>query len=476
MKIKIIICGLILFALMFQSCDNLLDVTPKSSITGQIYWQNESDFAPYLNGIYSSYRSAIDNSIGLAEDRSEMWIQAINARFTPYWAQNILPGNTVDWTSYYGIIGNVNLLIEKIEPFPFSSESTKNRIAAEAYTMRAAMYFFLARVWGDVPLVLESVKDEKAPLYARTAVGAVFTQINADLTKALSLYPDQTYSNKNKWTKPAAYALLADVKMWSATVLKGGAPDFTAATDAITVVENSGVALESTYGNVFDNRKNNEIIFSLFLNRSEYTSTGINFGISRFDVSGSATNAADLPLSLIGQAGYILSPRALELFAANPADKRISRTYIAEINGTVVRYVWPNKFRGTKYADDRVPDNDFIIYRLSDMQLLKAEAYAALDQSANAIVSLNKVRTRAGIPDYVFTNKAALQKAILDERGRELFHEYKRWYDLMRANAMGVIDVKTFIPNYIGKTTPLYWAVHTNVLAKNNLLVQTTGY
>ncbi len=52
----------------------------------------------------------------------------------------------------------------------------------------------------------------------------------------------------------------------------------------------------------------------------------------------------------------------------------------------------------------------------------------------------------------------------------------KRWYDLRRAHAMGVVDLYTYLLNLVGKTTPLYWHIHANVLAKNNLLVQTPGY
>jgi hypothetical protein len=142
----------------------------------------------------------------------------------------------------------------------------------------------------------------------------------------------------------------------------------------------------------------------------------------------------------------------------------------------VTKNYWPNKLIGTKYADDRVPDSDFIIYRLSDLLLLKAEAYAALNQMDNALINLNKGRTRAGIPAFTETTKALVEKEILDERGRELYNEMKRWWDLVRAHKSGVIDIYQFIPNLKGKTTPIHWAVHTNVLAKNSKLVQTQGY
>ena len=475
MRTKILKYSLVLFALSIISCDKILDVTIRSSITGQNYWQNEGDFNPYMTGIYARYRSHMDD-MSMGEDRSELWKQGYNARFSSYWAQSITPGNTVDWTSYYGTIGHCNLLLEKIESFPFNSTVNKNRIKAEAYAMRATIYFYLAKIWGDVPLVLKSVENENEPLYPRSPVVEVFTQINADITAALGLFPETDFVDKYRFSKPSVYALLADVKMWSGKVLGGGATDLNAAIAAITEIEKSTAALMTTYASIFDSRKNSEIIFSLYLNRSEFTSGAYTNAFLRFDTSSGADNALDLPMSLVGQQAYCLSTDALALFAKYPTDKRIARTYIPEIMKGVIKNYWPNKFTGTKYADDRIPDSDFIIYRLSDMLLLKAEAYAALGQIDNALTYLNKVKTRAGIAVYTETNKALVEKEILDERGRELFHENKRWWDLVRAHKSGVVDIYQFIPNLKGKTTPIYWAIHTNVLAKNSKLVQTTGY
>lgn len=466
---------MIFFTLIAFSCEDILDITVKSSITGQNFWQSENDFTSYVFGIYSQFRRHLDN-MAFGEDRCEMWKTGYNERFSPYWSQNITAGNTRDWTSYYGTIGNCNLLLEKIDNFQFSNSDTKNSIKAETYALRAAMYFYLAKIWGNIPLVLNPVVDENEPLYPRTPVSEIFTQINSDISKSLQLFPEAGYADKYRFSKPAVYALLADVKMWTGKVLNGGNPDFNEAIDAIGEVENSNVALLTDYGSIFSNRKNNEIILSIYLNRDEYTSEQYNLAFLRFGTSGGADNASALPMSLVGQQAYTLSPRALALFQNYPEDKRIARTYIPEIiQGNIVNY-WPNKFRGTQYADDRISDSDIIIYRLSDMLLLKAEAYAALNQPENALKCLNKVRERAGIPLFTENNKVLLEKEILDERGRELFHEMKRWWDLVRAHKSGVINVYEYVPNLKGKNTPLYWAVHTNVMAKNPKIEQTTGY
>lgn len=468
----------ILSIIITSSCNDMLDVEVRSSITGQNYWKSESDFLPYLYSIYDRNRSLMgDNMIRVGEERSEMWVEGYNNRFS-FWDQNLTAGITYDWTSYYGTIGHCNLLLEQLDAFDFNNTTLQNQIKAETLALRANTYFFLARVWGNVPLVLTSVKDENEPKYAQSPVADIFAQINSDITEAISLFPNNGYTDKYRFSKPAVYALLADVKMWTGKVLGGGSNDFQAAIDAITQVEASGVKLLDDFGKIFDtnNEKNDEIILAVYCDRYEWTSGIYNTAWLRFDTGGSADNADDIPMRLAAQQGYAVSDRALELFADNPQDKRISRTYIPELYDGVARKYWQNKFRGTVYSDERTPDNDIVVYRLADMLLLKAEAYVALNQVPSALTELNKVRKRAGIPDIEETDKNLVDKAILDERGRELFFEAKRWPDLVRAYKSGLINLYDFVPNLVGKSTPIYWPVHANVLQKNELLDQTEGY
>jgi len=471
MEIRYLKYILVLMIIGFTfSCEDILDTEIRSSITGQNYWETENDFLPYLYSIYDQNRSMMgDNMIRVGEERGDFWEQGYNVRFL-FWSQDLTPGITYDWTAFYRTIGNCNLLLEQIENFDFSNQSLKDQIKAETFALRANTYFFLARVWGDVPIVLDAVKDENTPLYPRSPVAEVFNQINNDINTSLSLFPGNGYTDKYRFTKPAVYALQADVKMWTGKVLSGGSADFQDAIDAIQQIEASGVILLNDYGSIFDTEKNQEIVMSVYCNRYEYVSDILNLAFVRFDTAGQADNVDELNIRLAGQQGYAVAPRLLQLFEDYPEDKRISRTYIPELYGGVPSKYWPNKYKGTEYSDDHVPDSDIIVYRLSGLLLLKAEAYLALGDLENARKELNRVRTRAGIPDIVETDATLLGMNILDERGREMFHESKRWFDLVRAHSSGLIDIYNFVPNLIGKSTPLYWPVAAGVLTKNNLL------
>jgi len=231
---------------------------------------------------------------------------------------------------------------------------------------------------------------------------------------------------------------------------------------------------------VFAAPANPEIILSAYYNRDE---TGGNYGVNALpflSIVQGALNIDSIPYCVSsgnGQGAYQISPLSKSLFDANPNDKRIPYTWVTERQPSGPKISWITKYPGTKYSDDRVSDNDIIIYRLADIYLLKAEAYAALEDPADAIDYLNKVRERAGNGDYTGpTDKLTLEREILDERGRELYFENKRWYDLLRFYKGGTLDIYNYIPNLIGKTTPLFWPLNTTVLGNNDLLEQTAGY
>ncbi len=483
----VIIPAFLLF--MAAGCKKILEVKQQSSITEEIYFKNEGDFEPYVTGIYTFMRS-LANNITYGTERSEELVAASNSRFGVAWSQIITPSSgAVNYNEWYRGIGHCNLLLARIADFQFSSPDVKKRIVAETFCLRAYLYFHLTRVIGDAPLMLEAVTDENVKLLARSSAADVMKQIQFDLDTAITSFRSvsnfsvRTYPSKYRFSYGSAQALKADAKLWSAKVLGGGNADFTDAITAIAQVEASGVILNTDFKNVTGIRaaSNPEIILAAFYQRDE-TSVGANYALNALpflSIVQGALNLDSLPYaqtSANGQGAYQISPKSRALFSSS-ADKRIPFTWVTERQSTGPKIAWITKYPGTKYPDDRISDNDLIIYRLADLLLMKAEAYAGVNNTALAIDYLNKVRARAGTGNYTgATTKAEVEKEILDERGRELFFENKRWFDLVRFHKGGTINVYTYVPNLVGKTTPLFWPLNITVLAGNNKITQTQGY
>jgi len=178
---KYITAALLSIAIIsLASCDKLLEVEPESQITDQVYFQSEGDFAPYVTGIYVPMRTFANNLV-FGTERSEELINAFNSRLTTAWSQILSPTvGAVNYSNFYSAIGHCNLLLEKIKPFQFSNEAAKNRIMAEAYCQRAYFYFYLLRVIGDTPLMLQAITDENVPLLPRAKAADVMKQVISD--------------------------------------------------------------------------------------------------------------------------------------------------------------------------------------------------------------------------------------------------------------------------------------------------------
>lgn len=81
-----------------------------------------------------------------------------------------------------------------------------------------------------------------------------------------------------------------------------------------------------------------------------------------------------------------------------------------------------------KYYDNM----NYKVFRYADAVLLLAEAWCEKGDFAKSIEYLNQVRQRAQIADYSFISEVKLRGEIRDERGRELFGEFGRKFDLVR--------------------------------------------
>ena len=78
--------------------------------------------------------------------------------------------------------------------------------------------------------------------------------------------------------------------------------------------------------------------------------------------------------------------------------------------------------------------NDFIIFRLADVKLVRAEALWRMNAGdAEALSIVNEIRTRAGVDTYA----SLTADNLFAERGREMFAEMTRRQDQIRFGKWG---------------------------------------
>ncbi len=136
-------------------------------------------------------------------------------------------------------------------------------------------------------------------------------------------------------------------------------------------------------------------------------------------------------------------------------------------------------------------DANFIIYRLADVMLMRAEALSHLEDAdkTEAVELVNVVRARANLPIYdinlISTDTNSLVDIVLLERSLELAMEGKRWYDLVRIGLNGRPEVliDKIVTSRLVSERPLakarvadprswFLPYHINELAANPNLIQ----
>ena len=466
------------------SC-GLIDVDTISTISGDGYWQSKGDVDSYLVGIYTSLRDAC-NQTAHFEDRGDEFVTGLEGGPSNMWAQNLTSQNGQGWNSYYTVIQHCNMLLKYAPQVTYGIESERNQAMAEAYFIRAYMYFCVARVWGDAPIELEPTEGSDKPKLGRSPAIDVIGRALDDVDTAISLFPEDGYiAGKSRASRPACYALKADILLWRAKVLGGSEQDLK---DVITYADlaSQGLSLEEDFSAIYDtgNKKGKEVIFAIHFEYLEKDAQYSRTLKPREIFVRNAVNKDQIAYSMSGtRSTYAPSDKLISLLDTYPGDIRKDASIITAVDasGNTIG-IFDNKMKGTVTStDNRSYDCDIIIYRLAEMYMFKAEAYAALGQIPEAVTELNKVRDRARIGQYAGAmDKLSVEKEILDERGREFYLERKRWPDLLRFHYEGVIDVYEEVPNLKNKKDqgtiiPLYCAIPLSDLDRNHNLTQTEG-
>ncbi len=446
---------LAVFSTAALSCKkDFIDLQPISEMNAGIFYQTERDMNQAVMSPYASLRTLYNQVfIYMGEVRSDnttfSWVPGNSKDMTSIdnFGDVLLSDNSFVlsvWNNAYNTILRCNIVLDKIDPVPFADPKLKEQYKAEAKFIRALMYFWLVRVYGDVPKVDKQVSVAEAYTLGRAPSQEIYDLIVADLKFAEANLP-ASYAgvDKGRVTLGGAKGLLAKVYMTMAGYpLKKGAPYYALAeAKALEVINNPQYSLVADYKTLFDVTKKNssESLFEV-----QYKKGGTGTG-SPWN-NDFAPRFSNKEVVLVGDKGGFNAPTPSISAAYEPGDPRkaisMSDGYVSLPGGKPVNEKYVKKYYDVSFAGSD-NDNNWIELRLADIYLLYAEALVRQGKQPDvALTYLNKIRQRArnstgatpgALPDYKpFSSDADLLLAIEKERRVELAFENHRWFDLVR--------------------------------------------
>lgn len=506
-KLKSII-SITALIIVLTGCGDWLDIRPESEIVLDDFWQNESQVNQVLAACYRSVTEGevMNRMLVWGELRSDNVTYGRNMPTDMYKMLNvdISPDNWYcQWGTFYTVINNCNNFLHYapgvVELDANFTESKLHTMEAEVLTIRALMYFYLVRAFGEVPWVEEpSIDDAQDYKIPQSPEDFILDKLVADLQTALKFardsYETNTYS-KGRITKNAVRALLADIYLWREEyskcsdmcdqILSDTNLELELGEDVISRVFYQGNSKESIFELQFDD----DLMFNWVV-RDFFGAYGNEAG--QWSFPGVLVTGKYSPFNFLIAGGK------------ESADDLREKDFLRQETGGDRYYVF--KYAGAQRVENattkvstyfyRNVTANWIVYRLSEIYLFKAEALIQLDRKEEAVGLINTVYMRSnteedekGLLAENYTSKLKLDELLLRERQRELMFEGKRWFDLMRPARR--VDSPAPLLSYITKKftgggssqstkmsvmDALYLPVHTDELKANSALVQNEFY
>jgi hypothetical protein len=430
---------------------------PKNQLVNSAVFSDSADATNAVIGIYINMMQAFSLNIGsggltlypgLCAD--ELFPTKNIVEENDFYKNEIAVSNGLNssslWGNAYNILYDANACLEGLTQSNIP-DVVKNKLIGEAKFTRGFILFNLTNLYGSIPLVI-STDYHKNQILPRASSDMVYAQIINDLKDAQNLlpvnYPTSGRFRPNRFT---VSALLAKVYLYQ--------KDWATAEKNATEVINAGIySLETDLNNVFLTGSN-ETIWKL---------SSVIPGLETWE------GYFFVPVSSNTIPPYITTDNLLNAF--ENGDKRREKWLNKNtVNGN--DYYYPYKYK-LGYDGLSIPMEDYVVFRLSEQYLIRAEARAQEGNLSGAITDLNLIRNRAGLQNTIPTDQASLLSDIQHERQVELFCEWgNRWFDLKRTEkATEVLSLTK--PGWQANDT-LYPIPQTE-LNSNPFLTQNPGY
>lgn len=496
--------NLLILASSMVSCVDTVIIPDKLTVDEDM-WKTKSDVQGILARAYNELKGdeLMRNFVIWGDFRSDEMVvnnttsitnsSAYKVPLTEIYSLNILPSNPFcSYLSLYSAINYCNMVLERAEEVlkldPDYQPGDLDSDCSKALALRSLCYFYLVRVFHDVPLELNaywsSEQTKSSPV--QVAPSVILDQCIKDLQKAETnalnsdIYKD--WRDKGYITRDGICALLADIYLWRASIT-GDANDYNqcvAYCDKIIAAKKEAHVMErgeteadyylANYTRYYDRVfsygygcNSEESIFEVqYVSESGnrvnmYNNAGLFQMYCRYNGSGGSNPPYLCTTPVFGKSSA--SSSTPNIFK-NVEDVRLKEFVYnadaAQDQYQIRKYVAEGGYNSLLGKDQSTSSSrtaftqNWIMYRLTDVILMKAEALVQLsemmpdgDEKENMkkdAFALVKVVNDRALPDgssavlnyNVYSTQ--MEKLVLQERARELCFEGKRWFDLMRYN------------------------------------------
>ena len=547
------------------ACGDFLEVEPQTEILEENFWNEKADVDNMVAGCYQLMQSdaIVKRMMVWGEFRSENVsagnnnIENDEASLAELLKENIKATNSWSfWGDFYNVINRCNLIIVRAPQVaandPSYSESELKATIAEVTALRSLCYFYLIRTFRDVPYIttpyvedtqemmlpankfddvldnlitaLEEVKSDAVKTYPKNKEGYQTGRITQEAINAMLC---EMYLWKKDYATCIQYAdLVIEAKKQQEEDRKAESTSTGMATedffDGYPLVSNyvgsSTTPFGNAYSDIFGEGGGKEIIFELTFMKDNDNMPS-NGAVSSFYGNAKNTMGYVRPSNIVtdditATTWKIFSnkydARQYEAIASNGTDigKYAYRSMATVISGSSESMILMDQYPEGKNK------SNWIIYRLTDIMLLKAEALvqmsavtdgndAAVNEANKALfteafVLVNAVNKRSvlqrplkdtlKLASYV-NSRSLMEDLVLTERHRELIFEGKRWFDLVRRSQRdgntNVLASKvtqkfsstaTLVRSKLEKMDAIYMPVNLDELKLNPNLKQNPAY
>lgn len=486
-------------ACAFSSCEDFLTIYPTDRTVGEDFWKTKADVEEMVNGCYQSMLSynIQERAIIWGAFRSDELVKYKDYSSTTLdniSAVNLLPNNGFnDWSSFYYVINHCNIVLnhapEVMVQDPEFTQGDYQTVRAQMLALRSLCYFYLVRTFRDIPYSLQSYEDDDQNMaLPQNAPAYVLEKCLEDLAEAeryimkSGAYGTGNWRNWGYMTRDAVNALTADIYLWRASMThnmndyqeavnyadkvikakheyynqqhQGG---ISAATDDIYHLSNYPQAFISIFseGNdqesilewQFNGRNNANQALGNYYYRSgdpDNPKTTSNLMASTiFSTPSSTANNADAKKIYLSKNDYRFWNNVYD--ANNDEAEQLSIRKMIDKNGLVISTSSTSGATKSTFRQLKEFAQNWIVYRLPDVMLMKAEALVELagddneemlKEAFDLVYAVNKRAMSKDATDLLnfndFKTKTDMELLVLAERERELCFEGKRWWDLMR--------------------------------------------